>query len=286
MGPGSRSAIRPDPGLATAVSAAVLALDEADILEGCLAGLRWADEVLVLVDAASRDATLQIARRFADRVVLLPFDGFAQQRNRALDLAAGGWVFFVDADERVPPGLAAEARRVVAGRPETAGFWIPRRNLICGRWIRHAGWWPDRQLRLLRRGRARYDESDAVHEVARLEGAAGALGEPLLHLNYETMAEFRAKQARYAELEARTLWERGARARPRNLVSQPISELRRRFWELGGYREGKLGLELSLAMAAARFMTYRELMHLERRGGESGGGEQGSAPGKGRASRF
>jgi glycosyltransferase involved in cell wall biosynthesis len=234
------------------------------LLDGCLGSLRWADELLVLVDAASRDGTAEVARRHTERVVVLPFAGFPRQRNRALDLLTTGWALFVDADERVPPSLAAEVRRAVAEAAGAVGFWIPRRNVICGRWIRGAGWWPDRQLRLLKRGRAAYDESDRVHEVARLDGTASAVGEPLLHLNYETLAEFRAKQACYAGLEARALWERGARARPRNLVLQPIREFRRRFLELAGYRQGWLGLQLSLLMAEATFATYRELLRLGR----------------------
>lgn len=248
------------------VTAAVLALDEATLLDGCLVGLGWADELLVLVDAASRDRTAAVARQYTDRVEVLPWRGFARQRNRALELARGEWTLFVDADERVLPALAAEVRRAIVERPEAAGFWVPRRNVIRGRWVRHAGWWPDHQLRLLRRGRARYDESTRVHEVAALDGPAGTLAEPLLHLNYETLAEFRAKQARYARLEARALWEQGQRARPHNLVLQPLRELRRRFWELGGYRQGLLGLELSAALAEATLTTYRELRRLGRDG--------------------
>ena len=246
------------------VAAVVLARDEADALDGCLAWLGWADRLLVIVDAATRDRSAEIARRYTDRVVMLPFRGFPQQRNAGLELAESDWVLFVDADERVPPALAQEVRRATATPTEVAGYWIPRRNLIRGEWVRHAGWWPDHQLRLLRRDRARYDESRAVHEVAELDGPAGELAEPLLHLNYESLAELRAKQVAYARLEARSLWACGVRARPRNLVLQPIRELRRRYLELGGYRQGGLGLALSAEMARATFVTYRELLRLGR----------------------
>lgn len=249
------------------VTAAVLARDEADFLEGCLASVGWADELLVLVDAATRDATVEIARHYTERVEVRPFANFPRQRNLALDLASSHWVLFVDADERVPPALAVEIRQALAKGSDAAGFWIPRRNLICGRWVHTAGWWPDRQLRLLRRGAARYDEAEHVHEVARLDGAAGALAEPLLHLNYETLGEFRAKQGRYAGLEARALYERGARGRRRSLLGQPVREFWRRFVELGGYRQGGLGLALSLLMAEARHRTHRELRALSGRSG-------------------
>ena len=260
------------------IAAAVLARDEAQLLEGCLLALQWVDELLVIVDPASRDGTLDIAKRHASRIDVVAFHGFSRQRNRALDVAAADWVLFVDADERVLPALASEIRATLAQDTHPAGFWIPRRNLICGRWVRHAGWWPDRQLRLLRRESARYDESVLVHEVAQLQTAAGLLTEPLLHLNYRSLAEFRAKQARYASLEARALSGRGVHARPRNLVLQPLREFRRRFFDLSGYREGWLGLELSLLMALATYETYRELLRLRCQPSRqsSSGGELGS----------
>ena len=253
------------------ITVAVLARDEADFIEGCLASVGWADELLVLVDAATRDSTVETARRFTERVEVRPFAGFPRQRNLALDLAGGRWVLFVDADERVPPALAAEIRRTLAKGSEAVGFWIPRRNLICGRWVRTAGWWPDCQLRLLRRGAARYDEAEHVHEVARLDGPAGRLLEPLLHLNYETLGEFRQKQGRYARLEARALYGGGVKARRRSLLGQPARELWRRFVELGGYRQGWLGLELSLLMAEAKYRTYRELQSVQSLSGRSDG---------------
>jgi hypothetical protein len=144
---------------------------------------------------------------------------------------------------------------------------VPRRNIIAGEWVRHAGWWPDRQLRLLKRGHAHYDEGRAVHELAILDGPDGVLEEPLLHLNYASLSEFRAKQRRYALLEAQALWESGIRPKPHSLVLQPIRELRRRMIELRGVRQGPMGLRLGCEMALASFWTYRELRAIVKRGG-------------------
>jgi glycosyltransferase involved in cell wall biosynthesis len=260
------------------ITAAILAVDEGELVAGCLASVAWADERLVVLDAAATDRTRDVVLASRARVVERPWQGFPRQRNVALDLAVGDWVLFVDADERVPPSLAREVRRRVSDAGEVAGFWIPRRNVIAGVWVRHAGWWPDRQLRLLRRGRARYDEGGAVHEVAALDGPTGTLDQPFLHLNYETLAEFRARQRRYAALEARALWERGVRARPHNLLLQPIREFRRRTFELGGIHQGPLGLRLGLEMALATFLTYRELLRMTRaRTAATGGGRPPTA---------
>ena len=246
------------------ITAAVLARDEHALLDGCLVSLRWADELPVLVDDQTRDQTAEIAARYTERVIVCGFRGFPHQRNRALDLARGDWVLFVDADERVPPSLAAEVRRFVAGA--ASGAWVPRRNVIAGRWVRWAGWWPDHQLRRLRRRHPRHDETAVVHEVAALDGPAATLTEPLLHLNYETLAELRAKQRRYAQLEARTLLRQGTRARGRSLVGQPARELARRLIDLEGYRQGPVGVMLATEMARARLETYRELRRLQEQG--------------------
>ena len=121
-------------------------------------------------------------------------------------------------------------------------------------------------MRLLRRGRARYGESGLFHEVGALGGPGATLREPLPHLNYETLAEFRSKQRRYAQLEARTLSHQGARARGRSLLGQPARELARRLIELDGYRQGPLGVMLATEMARARLETYRELRRLQEQG--------------------
>ena len=209
----------------------------------------------MLVDAASRDRTEQVAHACGARVEVRPFASFPAQRNLALDLARGEWVLFVDADERVSPALAAEVRAITA-RPAVDGYWIPRRNRILGRWMRGAGWWPDHQLRLLRRGRARYDEARLVHEVASVDGPTARLTEPLLHLNYATLPEFWRKQRRYAALAARGRAADPPRARA--LLSLPLRELWRRFVTLHGYRDGPLGLVLSLLLAYFEWQTVRQ----------------------------
>jgi hypothetical protein len=150
----------------------------------------------------------------------------------------------------------------VLDRPE-AGWWVPRDNYIFGRLTCHAGWSPDYQLRLLRRGHARYDPARPVHETVLLGGEAGYLSNCLVHYNYDSLRRFAAKQRRYARLEAQALAERGVRPRPRSLLLQPLREFRRRFLELEGYRDGWHGLVLSSLLAYYTFRTYLYLFGTE-----------------------
>ena len=257
------------PAAAPSLGAAVLARDEAAFLAPCLASLAWVDELLVLVDARTTDDTAAIARRYTPRVYILPFESFPRCRNRALALAQTEWVFFVDADERVPRALAAEARDAVAraAADGTAGYWVPRRNRICGRWVRGAGWSPDYQLRLLRREAARYPCDQLVHEVAVVDGPVGWLRQPLLHDNYATLREFVRKQRCYATLEAWTRWQRGEQARARAYLGQPLREFWRRYVTLRGYQDGALGFLLAAYLAYAALLRTRTLARLWRRYG-------------------
>ncbi|MSQ10162.1 MAG: glycosyltransferase family 2 protein [Dehalococcoidia bacterium] len=246
------------------ITAAVITRNEQAHIAECLATLAWADERLV-VDSLSDDATVHLAQAAGARVVLHAFDTYARQRNYTLDQATGDWVFFVDADERVPQALAEEVRRTVeAAGSEQAGYWVPRHNEILGRWVRHAGWWPDAQLRLLRHGRARYDEERDPHELVALDGAEGHLIQHLQHINYTSIGQLFSKQDRYAKREAAMLSREGVKPLPHRFVTLPGREFIRRFITLEGYKEGPLGLLLACVMAWYCFRVYVHLWRLGR----------------------
>jgi len=232
----------------------VLTKDEEANITDCLQSVSWADKLCVL-DSLSTDRTVELAQKAGAEVQQRPFINYADQRNAALTMFAAEWIFFVDADERGTPELAGEVWRVICER-STVGWWVPRRNYIWGRWIRHAGWYPDYQLRLLKRGFARYDPAREVHEVVLLDGPAGYLHNPLIHYNYATIRQFLRKQDFYADYEATILIRQGIRTRPHSFVLQPLREFFRRYLTLQGYRDGRHGLLLSLLMAYYTSVTY------------------------------
>lgn len=235
----------------------VLTLNEERHLPGCLESVRGLGRQLLVVDSGSTDRTVEIARAAGAEVVTRRFVDFPSQRNAALELAREPWVLFVDADERVSPELAREIRVALATADDSvAGFWIPTQNWMWGKWIRGGGWWPDEHLRLLRVGRARYRPDIAVHEVVELEGNAGRLTAPLVHLNYDSRREFVQKQLRYARLAARSLMAQGKRPRRRTFIGQPLREFWRRFVILRGYRDRFDGLFLASTMAVTTFVTW------------------------------
>jgi glycosyltransferase involved in cell wall biosynthesis len=231
------------------LTAAIIARDEERTIGDCLDSIGFADERLVLVDSSTTDRTREIARLHDARVEERAFDNFAAQRDAALGLACGEWVLFVDADERVSPALRDEVVACLRRPDGMRGYWIPRHNYLMGRVVRHAGWFPDYQLRLLERSAAHFDPARPVHEVAIVDGPVGYLREPLVHYNYASLREFIAKQERYCPLEAERWLREFGRPRARAVVGQPLREFWRRYVELEGYRDGPLGLILSVTLA-------------------------------------
>jgi (heptosyl)LPS beta-1,4-glucosyltransferase len=246
------------------ITAVILTLNEAEHITACLESLAWADRRLVF-DSYSQDETVALAQAAGAEVNQSRFENYAQQRNAALDRLETDWVFFVDADERGTPQLAAEIRRVVLEKPEH-GWYVPRHNYIFGKLTRGAGWYPDHQLRLFKHGHVRYERP--VHEIAVVDGAIGYLENPLIHYNYRDAAHFHAKQRAYSSFDAKILWQEGIKPRPHNFILQPLRHFWWRYVTLNGYRDGWHGLRLSLYMTYYEWVKYRKLAWFWRKGGK------------------
>ncbi len=246
--------------LSSLLTAVILTLNESEHITACIHSLDWADRVLVF-DSFSQDNTVALAQAAGADVLQSPFDNYAQQRNAALENVAAGWVFFVDADERGTPELAAEVRHVIAERSE-AGWYVPRLNYIFGNLTRGAGWYPDYQLRLFKHGLVHYERP--VHEIAVVDGDIGYLEEALIHHNYRDKAHFQAKQKAYTEYDASILKKQNVRPRAQNYILQPWRQFWWRYVTLRGYQDGWHGLKLSLYMAYYEWVKYRKLAALWR----------------------
>ena len=243
------------------VAAVVLTLNEEEHIEACLASLAWADRRVVF-DSFSTDRTVELAEAAGAEVIQHPFQNYAQQRNAALERVDAAWIFFVDADERATPELAEEVRAVTTGDRAEVAWWVPRHNYIFGRLTLGAGWYPDYQLRLVRRGYARWERP--VHEIAVVDGPTGHLQTPLIHYNYRDLADFIERQRRYTDYDAHILLEEGVRPRFYTPYSQAVRHFWWRFITLRGVRDGLHGLRLSLLMAYFEAVKYRRLIQMLR----------------------
>jgi glycosyltransferase involved in cell wall biosynthesis len=230
------------------ISACVIARNEADELAECLAGLTWADEIVV-VDDESTDGTVKVAERFTPRVLVrAKRDDFAAQRNFALDAAVGEWVLFVDADERVTDALREEILTAVRA-PGVEGYFVRRQDINFGYVFRYGESMRAPLLRLARRG----------------GGATRILRSPLLHYSHADVSAFVRKVDYQSSLAATRLAEEGRGAHAWELVVHPLGNFFRNYVVHQGFRDGVPGLIYAALMALHPFLARAKRWERSRR---------------------
>jgi len=245
------------------VSLVVIAQDEEEMLGDCLASVPFVAEKVVL-DGGSRDRTVEIAQRHGALVHERPFDGWISQKNAALALATQPWVLSLDADERVSPELAEELQALFgSGDPSCDGYTLPRRAWHLGRWIRGGGWYPDRKLRLIRRGSGRWGGRDP-HDKLRVRGPVGHLRGDLLHFPYRDLAHHRAKMEGYTSAAARSALAAGRRYPRLRMLFAPPLRFVKAYLLRAGFRDGGAGLVLAWMAARYEWLRWRKLSALLR----------------------
>ena len=247
------------------ISALVLTRNEEAYIGRCLASVQWADEIVVL-DAGSEDATREVAARQGAVVHEQEWLGYAAQRNRAAELAANDWVFFVDADEIVTDELARSILDVAAGSPDPRdGYSVLRRGDFLGILL------PNEQRRSRRRAFVRlynrrygsWDPEQLVHEGVTVPGRMRPLCGVLLHWRGYGMDEYIPTFNRYATLEAEMLALSGVRATGVKLLLRPILRFLWIYVRKGGFRLGARGVIWALLIASAEFFRYAKLWERE-----------------------
>lgn len=240
------------------VSAILISRNEAQNIAECLAGLAWCSEV-VIVDSGSEDGTVDIARNLGARVVVVKdWPGFGLQKNRALDLAQGEWVFSIDADERVTPTLAEEIQSAVQRTDAPDALSLPRLSSYCGQFMRHGGWYPDRVVRVFRRGKARFSD-DIVHESVQVQGSIGQLQQNLLHISYRSLDDVLEKMNRYSSAGAVKLAARGRQSSLATAFGKSLWAFIRTYILRRGFLDGRLGFVLACSIAHETWYRYLKL---------------------------
>ncbi|HWB54336.1 MAG TPA: glycosyltransferase family 2 protein [Tepidisphaeraceae bacterium] len=276
------------------ISVIIPTLNEAKNLPRCLDHLRWADEV-VIIDSHSTDDTVPIARAYGAGVIDFHWNGqWPKKRNWALRHAElkHEWILMVDADEWILPDLADEIGQAIKD-PRYIGYWINRRFIFMGRWIKHCGYYPSWNLRLLKRGHGEFEKlteigdtgsgDNEVHEHIRPDGPTGYLKYDMLHLAFPTIATFIEKHNRYSNWEA-IVQMKGSEAHS-SPASNPDLARRRRLKNLSrhlpfratlrflytyvyrrGFLDGHAGLIFCRLLAIYEFLSwakYKELRTAE-----------------------
>ena len=236
--------------------------EERNIVE-CLDSVRWADQ-LVVVDSGSTDRTVELARRFTSNVYSIEWEGYGHARNYALRHAAGDWILWLDADERVPPDLAREIQDLVSRNdPVYSGYSVARRAYFLGKWIKHCGWYPSRVVRLFRRNQGTFSET-RVHERLELQGTIGGLHHDLLHYTDPHLQQYLTKFNKYTTLAAQDMASNGKPFRLLDLLIRPPFLFVKMYFLRLGFLDGVHGFVLCVLSSAYVFSKYAKLWELHR----------------------
>jgi (heptosyl)LPS beta-1,4-glucosyltransferase len=237
------------------ISVVISAFNEELTLGRCLKSAAFAEEIVV-VDNDSSDKTVSIARKFTDKIYSRQNQLMLNiNKNYGFDKATSDWILNLDADEEVPVALANEIQVVIKKNPKDDGFWIKRKNYSFGKWIQHGLWWPDRQIRLFRRGKGQFPCTH-IHEYIKIDGQIGELTEPYLHYNYETIHQYLTKIDRASSSEAIFLKETKYQLAWYDAIRFPVSDFLKIFFAEGGYKDGLHGLVLSLFQSFYSFCVF------------------------------
>jgi len=203
---------------------------------------------------------MEIARTYTDKVFLKEWAGQGIQKNRAVELAQGPWIFSIDADERVTPELAEEIRRVTINSAFRA-YALRRKNIYRGQWIRFGGWWPDWITRLFIKGEARFNDR-VIHEALQVEAPVGKITNPLLHYSFRSAGDFVERAHRYSIHAAPDIYRGGKRATLWTAVSHSLFTLFQTYILRLGFLEGGAGVLIAVSNCVGVFYRYMILREL------------------------
>ncbi|MDH4120738.1 MAG: glycosyltransferase family 2 protein [Deltaproteobacteria bacterium] len=242
----------------------IIGHNEEKCLPRMFESIGWADQI-IYVDCESTDGSLAVARRYTPHVFTHPnVQNLNISKTHGMAQATTDWIFYLDADEVIPPDLANEIQQVIASDPPHAAYLLPRRNFFFGRWVRRGGKYPDNQLRLFRRGRAHFPCKD-LHERLAVDGSIGRLKHPFDHHTTVTPATTLYKMDRNTTFYARELYRKGVKPSAglglKMMVLKPLRRFVSRAVLKLGFLDGPPGMLLILVDGWEQAMIYFKLWY-------------------------
>ena len=236
------------------VSVVVITKNEEDKIARCLESLKWADEV-ILVDDESRDKTVEIAKRYTDRVVTKKMEVEGKHRNYAYSLARNNWVLSLDADEVVSDGLEAELRELFKTEPKDAAITIPIKTFIGDYWIRYGGWYPASKVRLFRKDKFKYEEVE-VHPRVFIDGSCGHLKKDIVHYSYRDFHDFFTSLNNQTTQEAKKWFNERRKIGFLKMMRKFYDRFFRSYFRKKGYKDGLIGFTVAYGNSLYQLMSY------------------------------
>ncbi|HMJ08214.1 MAG TPA: glycosyltransferase family 2 protein [Pyrinomonadaceae bacterium] len=249
------------------ISAVIISFNEEKNIAAAINSVAWADEIVV-VDSESTDRTREIATGLGARVIERAWPGFSAQKQFGADNAKYDWIFSLDADERVSTELAAAVKDLRSKTQIADGYRIPRQTTYMGRAIRHCGWYPNRQMRLFDRRKAKWNEALVHESIEMLHGApVSDLSGDILHFTVENIAEHHSMIGeRYAPLGAQQMFDLGRRTTLVKASTSGIAAFIKVYFLKLGFLDGFPGFCIAWFAAHNTFMKHAFLIEMQNAG--------------------
>jgi len=239
------------------ISVVVITLNEVDRISALLKSAAFAGEIIV-VDSGSTDGTLDVCSAGGARVFSHPWQGYAAQKQYAMELASCEWILNLDADERISDSLAAEIQDAIrSAPPEVCGFSMPRLSRYLGVWIRHGGWYPDRKIRMIRKGSGQWKGS-GLHETLEAFGKIQPLSSPILHEVYRNISDQVTTINRFSDVYAAERPASGAWFTAAGVFHAMGKFAECYLWKLGAL-DGVAGLVIAMNSAWYVFLKHAKV---------------------------
>jgi len=245
------------------LSVVVLTKNEQACIAECLDSVKgWAAEIIV-VDDESSDQTLEIVRRYADKVFSKKMDVEGRHRNWAYAQAGNNWVLSLDADEKVTPELKTEIASAIK-QAGFAAFSIPLRNYISNYWVRHGGWYPASKVRLFQKDKFKYEEAE-VHPRVFIEGECGHLKSDIIHKGYPDLEHFLNSINRQSTLEAVKWINTSRKMSLGRIIWRTVDRFFRRYIGKKGYKDGLYGFMIAYFDSFYQIVSYAKFKEMQRK---------------------
>ena len=244
------------------LSVIVIAKDEEQIIKECLDSVKWADEIVVVIDDRTTDKTAQIVRNYTQKVFFHKFETFSEIKQYALKKARGEWVLALDADEQATPLLKKEIRKKIQNL-SFDGFAVYYRLVFLGKLLRQEER-TQGAIRLFKRARGNYTDA-AIHERVIVKGKVGILENPILHHSHQSIYRSVAKFNEYTSLEAKHLFETGVRTNILKILLSPVYVLFFDYVIQKKSHDGSYGLVRSLLYSIYVLLEHLKLWELQQK---------------------
>lgn len=243
------------------ISALVLAKNEEDRIADCLNQLKFVDEIIVL-DQNSQDKTVEIAKRFKAIILNSQDENFANNRNILAEKAKNEWLLYIDADEKLSEELIREILSVIKDQNYSA-YYVSRKNVILGTWLKHGGWWPDYVPKVFKKSKL-LKWSGSVHESPHVTGDFGYLKQPLIHITAPNFNHMFTKTIKWGKTEAELNYQaKSPKVNSAKVLLSFFKELSSRYFIKLGFLDGKVGLIESFYQAYHRVIVLVYLWELQ-----------------------